>query len=439
MTFGIIGGGWAGLLSALELKKTNPKLKIEVLEKESEKNFGGLLRSETIDGFTYDIGGPHILFSKNKEILNSVLEILEENWKLMERKNFIHFDGKILPYPFENGIYMLPPSDRAKIGFEILRNLIRMESNRDWVPDSFHDWIYDIFGHEMGSRYLEPYNRKIWKRDLKSFDASWVFTPGRLPLPSMEDIIYSISGAETIGYKEQAHFYYPKNGGIQTLYESILSKVKGMGVEIISSIDVKKIRKDQEGKLVVNDRFIYDKLVSTMPIGNLVKAIDAPDEITGCAKNLDYNQVVVCGFALDQPSPDRITLYVPQEDVIFHRYTWMNNLVSCSPAGKSNLIVEITVPKNQKIEVDRLLELAKIGLIKLGIIDDERKIIHSKAWVNKYGYPVYMKGHNQIRNKIMNYINTLGITSVGRWGSWHYWNTDKVIEAVIENTKNSIS
>ena len=197
MKYGILGGGWAGLLSAYEIKKTMPSIEVQVLEKSSAGSHGGLLRSETIDGFTYDTGGPHILFSRNKDVLHSILEILDGKWKQMERKNFVHFEGMILPYPFENGIYLLPPEDRAKIGIGILKNLSRMDYNKNWVPDSFYEWIYGIFGEEMGSRYLEPYNRKIWKRDLKKFDASWVFTPGRLPLPAMEDIVYSISGIET--------------------------------------------------------------------------------------------------------------------------------------------------------------------------------------------------------------------------------------------------
>lgn len=432
MRYGVLGGGWAGLLSAHMIKKTDPEAEIEILEMSNEGNLGGLLRSETIEGFTYDIGGPHILFSKNKDTLNSVLEILGDNWKQMERKNYVHFEGKVIPYPFENGIYMLPPEDRAKIGLGILRNLFRISSNKNWVPESFYDWIYEIFGEEMGSRYLEPYNNKIWKRNLKEFDASWVFTPGRLPLPAMEDIVYSISGIQTTGYKEQAYFYYPKTGGIQSLYDSLLQNLKSKGVRLITSVEVRSARKNKDGKWVINTSYYYDRIISTLAIGNLLEAIEAPEQICKLASELDYNKVVVMGFALDKPAPDQIALYVPQTDVIFHRYTWMSNLVSNSPMGKSNLIVEVTIPKNTQFKVEEVLERAKDGLVKIGIIDSKEQILHSKAWVHEFGYPVYMKGHNEIRSKIMDFLKSLDIISVGRWGSWHYWNTDKVFEAVEE-------
>ena len=428
--YGIIGGGWAGLLSAFEIRRRDSHAEIEILEKSSSGNLGGLLRTETIDGFTYDIGGPHILFSKNKTTLELLLNILGDNWKQMERKNFIHFEGNLIPYPFENGIYMMPAEDRAKIGLGIIENLFKLKMDKGWIPNSFYDWIYGIFGSEMGTRYLEPYNRKIWKRDLKDFDASWVFTPGRLPLPELRDIVFSVSGLPTVGYKEQAYFYYPKIGGIQSLYNALLEKVKAEGSILIPDFAAIKLERKGTGKWVLNGKKEFDRIISTLPLEELLRIMDAPTGMIEFASKLTHNRVIVIGFALNQPAPDRIALYVPQDDVVFHRYTWMSNLVSGPPVGKSNLIVEVTVPQDKPFDLPKLIEMAAEGLLKIGIIKDKSVIIHSRAWVHEYGYPVYMKGHNEIRASIMEYLDSMGIKSVGRWGSWHYWNTDKVIEAV---------
>ena len=433
--YGILGGGWAGLLVARELLNREPSSDIQILERSTAENLGGLLRSESIDGFTYDIGGPHILFSRNAEILNGVLEILKGNVKKLERNNFVHFEKQLIPYPFENGIYLLPDEDRARIGLGIIENLLKLKVNPDWIPESFHDWVYDIFGKEMGSRYLEPYNKKIWKRDLKNFDASWVFTPGRLPLPELKDIVYSVSGIKTVGYKEQAHFYYPLHGGIQRLYESLLSGVMKAGGRIETSVDVKSIKINEDGRCIVNGTYEYDRIINTLPLRTIISAMNSPDRIRKLADKLDYNRVIVIGFAINKPAPNQITLYVPQNDIIFHRYTWMSNLVSGSPKGKSNLIVEITIPKGHPIDVSYLIEESTRGLKTLGIISDMGELLHNKAWVHEYGYPVYVKGHNEIRAEVMSYLSKSGILSVGRWGSWHYWNTDKVYEAVLNTLK----
>lgn len=436
--YGILGGGWAGLLSAFELKKLEPEAEIEILEKSDSDELGGLLRSVSIDGFTYDIGGPHILFSKNKDILNQILSILGTNWKEMERKNFIHFEGRLISYPFENGIYLLPAADRAAIGLEIVQKIIDFKSKEGWIPGSFYDWIFEIFGQQMGSRYLEPYNEKIWKRDLRGFDASWVFSPGRLPFPQLDDIIFSTAGLKTVGYKEQANFYYPLIGGIQTLYDSLLQLVREKGIAFKTNTPVSKIEKMPNGCWLVNSNFCYDTIISTLPPATLLNVMDAPAELQNIAEGLDYNRVAVVGFALNQEGPDQIALYVPQKDVIFHRYTWMSNLVSNSPNGKSNLIVEITMPKGSSFNITELKEKSIRGLIELGIIEDESKIIHSRVWVHEFGYPVYTKGHIEAREKIMGFLEEEKIFSVGRWGSWHYWNTDKVFEAVLFTVKKIV-
>lgn len=132
MKYAIFGGGWAGLLCAHEIKKSDKAAEIEIPESSEPEKLGGLLRFETVDGFTYDVGGPPILFSKNNETLFSNLENLGDNQKNMERKNFIHFEGRLNPYPFENGIYQLPSKDRAKIGFGNVENLMKMKSQEEW-------------------------------------------------------------------------------------------------------------------------------------------------------------------------------------------------------------------------------------------------------------------------------------------------------------------
>ncbi|MEM3503188.1 MAG: NAD(P)-binding protein [Nitrososphaeria archaeon] len=169
--FTILGGGWAGLLCAYELNQKFPNANIMVLEASKDENLGGLLRSQVIEGFTFDVGGPHILFSKNKDILMKIVGFLGDNVTRIERNAFVLYQNKYVPYPFENGIYVLDPDSRAKIGTDIIEAMLNNAKNPDWVPVTFKDWIYGFFGKTMGTEYLEPYNRKIWKTDPAEMDA----------------------------------------------------------------------------------------------------------------------------------------------------------------------------------------------------------------------------------------------------------------------------
>ena len=76
----ILGGGIAGLSFASFINN-----KSIILEKNT---IGGLCRSFSFNGIYYDIG-PHIIFSKNTEILNHHTSLIKTN--KIRRSNKIYF------------------------------------------------------------------------------------------------------------------------------------------------------------------------------------------------------------------------------------------------------------------------------------------------------------------------------------------------------------
>ena len=145
----ILGGGWAGICSAYEIKKLNPNLDIVILEARSRNERGGLLRTEKVEGFSFDVGGPHMLFSRNEKILSEIISILGENVSVRSRMNSIYFNGKYIPYPFENGISSLEPEMRVKFGLGIIQSMIKLTQNSGWRPNTFHDWMLGFFGESI--------------------------------------------------------------------------------------------------------------------------------------------------------------------------------------------------------------------------------------------------------------------------------------------------
>ncbi|MCS7244416.1 MAG: NAD(P)-binding protein, partial [Candidatus Calescibacterium sp.] len=77
MKIAILGGGLTGLTLGYFLSLRKEKLEFEILEKESE--CGGLMRSLNEMEFTFDYGGSHIIFSKDKEVLEFMLNLLGDN------------------------------------------------------------------------------------------------------------------------------------------------------------------------------------------------------------------------------------------------------------------------------------------------------------------------------------------------------------------------
>src|SRR5205085_9576487 len=94
---GILGGGISGIALAAYLDDN-----LDILEKRSR--IGGLCATVIENGFTFDAAGPHIMFSKNKEVLGIMVAALGRNVHQKRRENRIWFKGSLVKYPFENDL-----------------------------------------------------------------------------------------------------------------------------------------------------------------------------------------------------------------------------------------------------------------------------------------------------------------------------------------------
>lgn len=423
----VLGGGLAGVVFALEIKQSFPSAELVVLEKSSL--LGGLLKSVSINNHVFDVGGSHVIFSRNKNLLEKMLSFLSKNFVSHQRNTKVLLDSTFVPYPLENGLYVLPSEERAEALIHFLEAWASRDAN--WAPKTFKDWIYGFFGKWIAEKYLVPYNEKIWKRPLNEIDVDWVYTPGRLPIPDWRDIVKSATGIPTVGYVEQSTFYYPKNGGIQALFDAVVKKAESLGVKFVNNVKVSKIKRSN-GEWVVNDKFKAKRLISAIPLKELVKALNAPKDIRKASEELDYNKVAIIGLALKKNAPKQHWIYVPNKDIVFHRYAWISNYSpKNSPNGESTIIAEITLPPNTKANMEELTDKVVADLEKLNILKLD-EILFTKAWLHEYGYPIYKVGHREKREVIMKWLKEQSIISVGRWGSWHYWNMDRTYEEVLK-------
>lgn len=416
MFIGILGGGLSGVSLQYFLHQDN-----EILEKEDR--IGGLCRTFCKDGFYYDIGG-HILFSKDKIIMDVIKRILEKNINYCRRNSQILFKGHYIKYPFENGLGGLDKEDT----YDCLINYLR---NKHKKPSNFLEWIYYTFGNGIAKKYLIPYNRKIWKVSLENMGIEWV---ERVPEPPLEDLVKSSLGIETEGYLHQLYFYYPAIGGIEGLVRALVRD----NSRIITGFEVKKIRKTREGWLVSdgnNDRR-YDRLVITLPVKDAVKYLEkVPARVLTAANSLRYNTVRVVLIGVDNNSlMDKTAIYLPSRDIIAHRVCQMgyfskNNV----PKGKSSLIAEITTYKGHKyynLSDEELIETVKDELHKIGLIN-KKDILVTDTRTYEYGYVIYGLTYQKNMRIIRDYFRDIGIELHGRFAEFEYINMDEVIRKSI--------
>ena len=171
---------------ALPILQDDARVKeITILEKEDA--IGGLCRSIHKDGYTYDIG-PHILFSKDKEMLNLMLDVVPETTRLKRSNQIIH-KGRYVQYPFENDLSKLPEED-----LNYCITAFRNNPYENYDAQNMLQFFLKTFGEGITNLYLRPYNEKIWKHDPSFMDTQMV---ERIPRPTDEEIMRSAAG-ETV-------------------------------------------------------------------------------------------------------------------------------------------------------------------------------------------------------------------------------------------------
>jgi protoporphyrinogen oxidase len=419
--FLILGGGVAGLSLASFLNDSATVL-------EREETVGGLSRSYSLNGIAFDIG-PHIIFSKNKEILDLHTTMIPTN--KVRRSNQIVFRGRFVKYPFENDLAALEPADRDYCLQEFLSN-----PYEHYQPKNMLQFFLATFGEGITRLYLQPYNEKIWKFDPSCMDTQMV---ERIPKPPREDVIKSAQGIATEGYTHQLYFNYPSSGGFQTLVNAYRDRAERKGQTVATGVQVQALKKTDRGWEATTNigTFAARRLVNCMPLHELFRYLPAPPAICRTLDRLLYNSIYI---VVVQVKKDRIgdhfALYIPDKDIIFHRVSKLNFLGD--EYGKSSdtttLLVEVTFRPGSYLSGkshDAIVDEVVRDLCRVGFIDKE-DVIDATLRMEKYAYVIYDLEHRRNVDSILDYLLERGIRCSGRFAEFEYLNTDGVAERTLK-------
>ncbi len=346
----------------------------------------------------------------------------------------------MVKYPFENGLSDLPKEENFECLDSFIENLLKKARGEIDKSKNLSDWFCYTFGDGIANKYLLPYNEKIWKFDLDKMGLDWV---ERIPAPPIQDIIKSSVGIQTEGYSHQLHFYYPKLGGIEALIHSLASRIPAKNLTL--GYHVKKIWREGSQWLVSNglQEKTFDKLISTMPIQNLVEAVDAPKEIKDAAKSLKYNSLIVIMIGINKNKLNDLSwLYIPDKLTLTHRISFPSNYSPCvTPPEKSSLLAEITCNFDDliwKMPDDALIERTINDLSRIGIIE-KHDVCFTKVQRTEYAYVINDLDYTTNLTIIKRFFEGNGIGLVGRFSEFSYLNMDACIESASSYVKNYFS
>lgn len=418
---GVLGGGLSGLVLASRLREA------EVLE--AEPTAGGLCRSTKFQGFTFDPHGSHILYSRDPRAMAFYEEILQDNVCRRRRNTKVYYKGRYVKYPFENGLGDLPAEDNLACLLGFVEAYAARQAGRAPKPANFKEWMYHRFGRGITDAYLLPYNEKLWKMPADAMGIDWV--DGRVPDPPLEDIVKASLGVPTEGYTHQLHFLYPRVGGVECLVRGLLPNVS----RIRTGFRVTSVRRRGDAWIVGDghEEREYDRIVSTIPVPDLVEALgDAPPAVRAAGSALQDRSLVTVMVGIDRPDLNAFSwVYFPRpEDGWFNRISFPSNFSDrVAPSGRSSAVAEITCQPGDAVWSASDAELAEHVVKRadaLGIFRADDVVI-AKVARTRHAYVVYDRDHTRNLGLVSDYASRVGIHLLGRFGQYDYINTDQCI------------
>ncbi len=409
----IIGAGISGLSMAQLLKD---RYEVKLFEKEG--TLGGLIRCKRIDGNLFHICGGHVFNSKFQDVLDWFWKFFDRDneFTLTDRNSVVFMkDGKHIPYPIENHVYMMDENIQMNFIKDLLQ--ISKEGAKGEEASDFEDFLQHRFGMTLYNLYFKPYNMKVWRRSLSTVPLKWL--KGKLPMPTVEEMIFN--NFNHIEEKKFVHsrFYYEKKGGSQFIVDRFSE-----GLDIECNADIDQITKDGDKWVVNGQRF--DKVVYCGNIKQLPTLLKDQD-LKGYSEEIDKLEshgttAVFCQIDKNPYS----WIYQPSDLHESHRIICTGNFSATNNANPD--LTTGTVEFTDYISKEDILDnLQRIPL-------HPKYIAHHYS---KYTYPIQSSDTRTMVQNLKGELAKDDFYMTGRFADWEYYNMDAAIKASM-NTNDRI-
>ena len=408
----IIGGGISGLTVARLLKNQYSETLFE-----REDTLGGLIRCRKVDGNLFHICGGHIFNSKYQHVLDWFWSHFNRDQEFIKAdRNSIVFmpDGKEIPYPIENHVYLMDKD----IQHHFITDLITIARNQNIKPDNFEEFLIGRFGKTLYDLYFHPYNTKVWRSDLKRVPLSWL--EGKLPMPTVEEMIYN--NINHVKEKQFVHstFFYSRTGGSQNIIDRLSEGLNIQSSHLVHQLDYTSNGWQVDGETF--DKVVFCGNTKELPSllrGHLIEGyIPAINALRSHGTTAAFCEIDANPYSwIYQPS----TLHRSHRIICTGNFSPANN----SPSLMSSRItatVEFTDEVNRD-EIEHDLSFMPLH---------PRYITHH---YNPCTYPIQDNSTRQMIASLKHHLATFGLYLTGRFADWEYYNMDVSIDAAMNICK----
>jgi protoporphyrinogen oxidase len=338
------------------------------------------------------------------------------------RKSRIYYLRHFFDYPIKltaNTLSNLGLTRTVRVGVSYLASRLHQIT----PEKSLEDFLINRFGRELYLTFFKSYTEKVWGTPCDQISAEW--GAQRIKGLSLTTALKHFA-RKTFGKKSTSgdlsqkstdtslieRFLYPKLGPGQ-LWEHVADQIVAQGGEIHMQWKVTRIHCD--GPRVVSleatnpqgevQTFAGDYFFSTMPMRELIEALDAPipPNVREVSQGLQYRDFITVGLLVDKlkvKEPDGGLLkdtwiYIQEPDVILGRLQIFNNWSPHLVADPTKVWIgleyfcydtdELWLMPDEDLKRFAIAEVARIGILAAEDVSDSHVVRVPKTYPAYFG------------------------------------------------------
>jgi protoporphyrinogen oxidase len=418
----ILGGGTAGL--AYGYYFTQHQIPFAIYE--AQKELGGASQTFRSGPFLFD-SGAHRFHDKNRTITADLQSLMKGKLRKINAPSQIAFRNRFIDFPLSplDLVIKLGLAGTAQAGLSLVRSKFK---GRQESAVSFEDLACSAYGRYIAESFLLNYSRKLWGKP--ATELSPEISGKRMKgLNVVSFLKEGFLGKNAKTEHLDGAFYYPEEGGIGSIAESLAAACGEQNIHRAAEI----IALHHEGNCIRSIRIGSDGLIpvenilSTIPISQFVLKMDPapPDGVIAAAKQLQYRDLILIALFLNRPSITRnASMYFPSEEFPFTRiYEPRNRSNRLAPTGKTSLVAEITCDHeddgacliSERLKSDVVAELVRFFRLS------EKEIEGVEIRTVPYAYPRLEIAAKPAATVLKSYLAEFkNLHLAGRNGKFHY-------------------
>ncbi len=437
----ILGGGIAGLISALLIKNNNEDVRVTLVE--ASGGLGGLLKSFSYPGYGSFDRGTHYLMESGIAELDELFEKALPHEQRHSMSGYatdvsgIYYKGRLqknTPFPD-----LREDNNWSVYVSEVLKKLPESTRVKPEECANALDYFEKRFGKRVAVDVIEPIIKKLFDSELEkmSFLGTRFVPLNRIALFDtglMQDLLGTEHCSKVLAFTEQRELplskqpvlqaFYPRKPGIGRVIDNMASMLNEAGVEVLLNTSVSKLN--------FENRHITSASLSSKGIGTVLDVecdvVINAGGVLAAAKLFELDSItkmdkpfttVIVNFIFKEPLDTDGLYYFYCYDERFHtfRVTDYRNYCPGANIGKNFPITMEIIIKGNCPEKEDLSKLALEELRGMGLISSTDLPEFTAVEILDYGFPLLTTNNIDILSSMRSSLSALHLDNYIQCGA----------------------